>query len=144
MDHAARIWADAAAQRDHKPLPEDGSNALAGIHRRLALPEARLVVASKATVPAGFTISSPHDGYLEIYCVAVAPNFWGQGVARELLADVDRHAQNAGVQELRLWVIAENSRATDLYQANGYRDSGQELADETTGRIELLLSKTMG
>lgn len=102
------------------------------------------MVASKATVPAGFTISSPHDGYLEIYYVAVAPNFWGQGVARELLADVDRHAQNAGVQELRLWVIAENSRATDLYQANGYRDSGQELADETTGRIELLLSKTLG
>jgi len=143
IDHAARIWAQAAAQRDHKPLPDDGSNALDGIHRRLTLPEARLVVASKAGVPAGFTISSPHDGYLEIYYVAIAPDFWGQGVARELLAEVDRHAQNAGFHELRLWVIADNSRAVNLYLSCGYRHAGQEMVDETSGQIERLLRRTL-
>ena len=143
IDHAARIWAQAAAQRDHKPTPTDGSQALAGVQRRLALPEARLVMASKDEVPAGFTIASPHDGYLEIYYVAVAPDFWGQGIARVLLSEVDRHAASAGHVELRLWVIADNSRAIELYLSCGYQHTGQELIDETSGRIEFLLRKKL-
>lgn len=144
IDHAARIWAQAAAQRDHRPMTADRNQALAGVQRRMALPEARLVMASKDGKPAGFTLCAPHDGYLEIYYVAVAPDFWGQGVARKLLDEVDRHAASAGHLELRLWVIADNSRAIEVYQANGYRHTGQELADETSGRMEFLLSKTMG
>ncbi|UTT40941.1 GNAT family N-acetyltransferase [Glutamicibacter mishrai] len=141
VQSAAKIWAQAAAQRDHKPLPFDGSQALAGVERRWALPGARLVVASKDGVPAGFTLCSPQDGYLEIYYVAVAPDFWGQGVARELLAEVDHFAQKAGFHDLRLWAIADNSRAINLYRANGYRPTGEELTDEASGRVEILLSK---
>jgi len=139
----AKIWALTVARRDHQPQPADGARALAGVQRRLALPDARLMVASKAGVLAGFTLCAPHDGYLEIYYVAVAPDFWGQGLARELLAEVDRYARKTGFQETRLWVIAENSRAIKLYQANGYRPTGEELIDEASGRVEVLLAKAL-
>lgn len=142
IDDASKIWAQAAAQRDHKPLPKDGSGAIAGVERRLALPDARLTVASKGGVAAGFTLCSPHDGYLEIYYVAVAPDFWGQRIASELLTEMDFFAHKTGFQELRLWVISDNSRAINLYQANGFRHTGQEQADESSGRVEFLLSKT--
>lgn len=138
---AALIWAQAAAKRDNKPIPLDGSQALSGVRRRTALPNSRLVIGTLSGEPAGFTLCSPHDGYLEIYYVAVAPDFWGQGVARELLAEADSYAQNSGVQDLRLWAIADNSRAINLYRANGYRPTGEELTDEASGRVEILLSK---
>ncbi|UYQ78674.1 GNAT family N-acetyltransferase [Glutamicibacter sp. JL.03c] len=141
VQNAAKIWAQAAAQRDHMPRPVDGSQALAGVERRLALPDARLVFASKDGVPAGFTLCSPHDGYLEIYYVAVAPDFWGQGVARELMAEVENFARAAGFREVRLWAITDNSRAIKLYQANGWRPTGEELTDAASGRTEILLAK---
>ena len=62
-------------------------------------------------------------------------------MARELLAEVDHFAQKAGFHDLRLWAIADNSRAIKLYQANGYRPTGEKLKDEASGRTEILLSK---
>ncbi|TAP26938.1 GNAT family N-acetyltransferase [Arthrobacter sp. S41] len=139
---AAIIWARAAAQRDHQPLPKDGAQALAGVQRRLALPSSRLVLATLADEPAGFTLCAPHDDYLEIYYVAVSPEFWGRGVARQMLDEVDRYALRAGFHHIRLWVIAENSRAMQVYLSCGYQQTGQELVDQSSGRVECLLEKT--
>lgn len=140
---AAKIWAQAAAHRDHKPTPADGRLALPGVQRRLALPGARLVIGFVSAEPAGFSLCAPHDDYLEIYYVAVAPDFWGCGIARELLTEVDRHASDAGYTDLRLWVIADNARAIDLYRACGYVDTGQEVVDDASDRIERLLHKRL-
>src|SRR4051794_29943441 len=134
IDQAAVIWARAAAQRDHKPLPKDGTQSLAGVQRRLALAGSRLVLGSVAGERAGFTLCAPHDDSLEIYYVAVSPEFWGYGIARAMLADVDRYATNAGISDIQLWVIAENSRATGLYFSCGYQRTGQELTDPASGR----------
>jgi GNAT superfamily N-acetyltransferase len=46
----------------------------------------------------------------------------GRGVGRALLADCERRAREAGVDELRLNVLAANRQARDAYAALGLED----------------------
>lgn len=58
-----------------------------------------------------------HDGST-LRHLAVRPDHWGEGLAREALA----RAEAAGAR--RLWVLEANGRARRLYESLGWRPSG--------------------
>lgn len=61
----------------------------------------------------------------EIYAIYVAPDAWGQGLGRALLAEAERRL--AGRYEVAaLWVLDDNPRARRFYEAAGWRPDGAQ------------------
>lgn len=58
-------------------------------------------------------------GWIE--CLAVDPDYWGRGIARELLRKSVEILFTSGAQEIKLFVISSNTRAVKLYERNGFR-----------------------
>ena len=63
-------------------------------------------------------------GVGRIYSIAVAAPARGRGVAKALLAAIDRQACGRGMRELRLEVRPDNLAALQLYEAHGYQRFG--------------------
>lgn len=62
--------------------------------------------------------------------VSVAPEYFGQGVAAELLEHCRRHARTLGFARLQLEVAPANLKALERYLRQGYRLQHQ--SDEST------------
>jgi ribosomal protein S18 acetylase RimI-like enzyme len=92
-------------------------------------PGAHTVVADDGGVIVGFVSFGPHsrqhggDEYVagvgEIYAIYVAPERWGTGAGRALMAAARQALAAAGHSEMRLWVLAENHRARRFYERAG-------------------------
>ena len=101
---------------------------------RNAWPGAQTVVAEDGGTIVGFTSFGPHrrqhggpepvDGIGEIYAIYVAPERWGTGVGRALMAAARDGLAAAGNAEVRLWVLAENARARRFYERAGMATDG--------------------
>lgn len=79
----------------------------------------------------GYTLSLPDDDDPAVFHLAhvyVAPDRWGEGVGRRLLADVETLAREAGADRLRLGVLAGNDRAVSFYERAGFErvDTGHD------------------
>ena len=48
--------------------------------------------------------------------------FRGRGIARALLAECERYAREAGRDEIRIGVLADNRRARAVYERSGFDD----------------------
>jgi GNAT superfamily N-acetyltransferase len=118
--HAATIWARARARRDQAPQPRGVEETLPGIQRRLNLEGAKLLLAWQNNRPVGFTLFAPRSRTLEIFYLAVEPDTWGTGVAKQLLLNVEQHARQMGHETLELWVINDNERAICVYESAGW------------------------
>lgn len=57
-------------------------------------------------------------GWIE--CLAVDPDHWGMGIARELLGKSVKILLTSGAEEVKLFVISSNTRAVNLYERNGF------------------------
>ncbi len=60
----------------------------------------------------------------EVFNVAVAPEFRGQGIAGKLFAELLRRGEERGVQDFTLEVRASNAAAIHLYEKNGFVSEG--------------------
>lgn len=60
-----------------------------------------------------------------LYSIAVHPSMRGKGVARELLATLEKHASEKGKLYMRLEVAKSNQSAITLYELSGYRVFGE-------------------
>jgi ribosomal protein S18 acetylase RimI-like enzyme len=60
----------------------------------------------------------------EIYAIYVLPEFWHQGVGRELLKQAERQLQDSQFTALTLWVLEKNIPARRFYEARGFRLDG--------------------
>jgi putative acetyltransferase len=69
----------------------------------------------------GFVVVDPSSGYLDQ--LAVAPEFWGKGVADLLVAEAKRIAPGGIV----LHVNTENTRAARFYERVGFVRAGEEI-----------------
>jgi len=76
-----------------------------------------------------------------LYSIAVAPGF--TGVGRSLLAAAEQAARLRGAGELRLEVRADNPRAIDLYERNGYRRFGEIAAYYEDGQRAVRFRKLL-
>lgn len=129
VDHLADLWVEMAdGQRDH------GSHLLADANReRVREAMARhavvggLLVAREDDETVGFVMFEPTGGgYVEdVRCgvvrnLYVVPDRRGGGVGSTLLAAAEDALATAGVDVVRLEVIADNDRARAFYADRGY------------------------
>lgn len=90
---------------------------------------ARVFLAFAGDVPAGVAIC--FIGFstfkarllLNIHDIAVAPQFRGQGLGRELLAAAEAHAREQGHCKVTLEVRADNALAQQAYGRAGFQGS---------------------
>ncbi|WP_425862714.1 GNAT family N-acetyltransferase [Arthrobacter sp. TWP1-1] len=141
---AATIWGLAKAHRDQNFEPDPVEKTLPGIQRRLDIAGAELILAARSDNYVGFTLFAPRGESLEIFYLAVAPDSWGGGVAKALLASVEGYARDMSRATLDLWVISDNERAINVYKRAGYTDSGQLQHDDSSDRTERRMVKDLG
>ena len=98
------------------------------------------VVADDDGVLAGFAdvISSRDDdaepGKVgEVRSIYLAPDAWGHGLGRELMAAALTHLAELGCHEVTLWVLDTNARARRFYEAAGFRPDGAIKVDDSHG-----------
>ncbi|MEU7010117.1 GNAT family N-acetyltransferase [Streptomyces sp. NPDC046332] len=70
----------------------------------------------------------------EIAALYAAPEVWGSGVGRGLLAASEEALAADGFREAALWVLADNARGRRFYEAAGWRPDGTVVQDTTAGR----------
>jgi len=99
-----------------------------------------LVVADDDGVPTGFAnVGQSRDDDAEpgkvgeVMAIYLAPDSWGQGLGRELMAAGLRHLAKLGYDEATLWVLDTNARARRFYEAAGLQPDGGIKVDESLG-----------
>jgi GNAT superfamily N-acetyltransferase len=135
-DHesAVRVWNAANVAR----LLPPGGDRVARIWEKVAEPGACLVIGhldadrdvvamalaepGRAEHGAGAVI----PGYGHVSMVFVHPGMWGRGLGGQLLQGLHERASERGWSRTTLWTRTSNARARRLYEAQGYRRSGQE------------------
>jgi GNAT superfamily N-acetyltransferase len=65
---------------------------------------------------------------INIHDFAVLPTFRGQGIGRQLLAEISRRAKEMGCCKLTLEVQENNCRARQVYEAAGFAQAQYEKA----------------
>jgi GNAT superfamily N-acetyltransferase len=71
----------------------------------------------------------------ELSALHVDPDAWRRGVGRALLAHARGELAAAGVAEARLWLLAGNARAAQLYARDGWAADGTRRTDTVWGVV---------
>ncbi len=72
----------------------------------------------------------------EVYALYVLPQFWHQGIGRELLEEAERRIADHHFNAFTLWVFEKNAPARRFYEARGFRlDTSSK--EETIGGLLL-------
>lgn len=81
----------------------------------------------------------------EIFTIYLAPEAWGRGLGRALLAASVEDLTHAGYREATLWVLDANARARRFYEAAGWRPDGAVKRDTIPGAVltELRYRRTL-
>lgn len=132
---AAGIWARATALRDQLPVIPAVDDKLPGIESALALDGALLLMARTGDRAMAFSIVVPRLDVLEVLYLAVDPEAWGNGLARQLLDHVRRHSLAVQIS-MELWVIADNTRAIASYESAGWIPTSDVKVRNSPGRPE--------
>ena len=70
----------------------------------------------------------------EVFAINLHPSCWRRGLGRELIGETERRLHALGFSEATLWVLHENARARQFYEALGWRrDGGEKHDDKLTG-----------
>jgi GNAT superfamily N-acetyltransferase len=86
----------------------------------------------------GFCSLGPagHGDWGEVYAIYLAPDRWGEGLGRDLLAASESALWSDGHHEALLWVLAGNSRARTFYERQGWR-LGKPIRLENIGGVDV-------
>ena len=86
-------------------------------------PDGLLLVAHRDGAPVGCAgLRSLGDGLGEVKRVWVSPGARRQGLGRRLMAEIERHARDRGLCELRLDTRSDLVEARHLYEHLGYHE----------------------
>jgi mycothiol synthase len=126
-DEPSILAINAAAFAHH---PEQGSMDAENLAARMAEPwfdPEGLLIAEVDGEPTGFHWTKQHDArHGEVYVVGVGPAGQGRGLGRALtIAGVD-HLAAKGVDEVLLYVEADNHPARNLYASLGFTHAGSD------------------
>jgi GNAT superfamily N-acetyltransferase len=69
----------------------------------------------------------------ELCALHVAPEAWGRGVGRALIAQARADLAAAGAAEAHVWVLAGNARAERFYARDGWTTDGTRRSDIVWG-----------
>ena len=82
------------------------------------------LVAEEAGTIIGYAGLLAAGGQADVLTIAVAAEYWGQGIGSQLLGDLMQEAVRRGCTEIFLEVRADNERAQRLYRWWGFADIG--------------------
>ncbi|GAA2618385.1 GNAT family N-acetyltransferase [Actinomadura fulvescens] len=115
------------------PLAEEPARARTS--HRLGDPRTFFFVAERSgtVVGSAAAMSGRRDGGLgeaipglcHISMVAVLPEFWGQGIGRQLLTALVNEARDRGYERVQLFTQADNARGHALYERLGFILTGE-------------------
>jgi len=88
----------------------------------------------------GFYLARSITDFVELLFICVAPAFRMQGIGRHLLQDCLAESKQLGAKSVELEVRESNSRAIELYTANGFFEVGRR---EGYYRAETIGGQTM-
>ncbi|CAN5363810.1 GNAT family N-acetyltransferase [soil metagenome] len=93
-----------------------------------------LVAEADGAVVGYIAVGRTHDesGDGELYAIYVLPAQWGTGVGRALITAGEECLRELGHQDAHLWVLDDNPRARNFYEAAGWA------VDGTARRVEFL------
>ena len=82
----------------------------------------RALVAESNGEMVGFCVVGPSLDldWGEVYSIYLAPQHWGQGHGRELLAAAEQALADSGHHRAMLWVLDTNHRARAFYERQGW------------------------
>jgi GNAT superfamily N-acetyltransferase len=69
----------------------------------------------------------------EISSIYAAPERWGTGLGRALMAEAEAQLRRLGFTTATLWVLRDNQRARRFYERAGWLPDGTEKADQVGG-----------
>jgi len=99
-----------------------------------------LVVADDEGMLAGFAdIGQSRDDDAEsgtvgeVIAIYLAPDSWGKGLGRELMAAALTNLARLDYDEVTLWVLDTNVRARRFYEAAGFGPDGAVKVDDSIG-----------
>jgi ribosomal-protein-alanine N-acetyltransferase len=92
---------------------------------------------------AGYAVGNVIVDFVHILNIAVAPQFRGKGIGRELLKAVEREALKRKFFSLTLEVRETNDPAINLYKKSGYMVKGRREKSYNGIEDELLMWKTL-
>ncbi|MGI4760362.1 MAG: GNAT family N-acetyltransferase [Janthinobacterium lividum] len=90
----------------------------------LAAPPAVLLLAELAGQLAGCVYLEPQGPALYLSMLAVAPAAQAHGLGRQLLAQAERQASQAGCAKIKMSVLALRTELLAWYERQGYRRTG--------------------
>lgn len=93
----------------------------------------------------GYGLLLCHKGtsLARLYSLAVSPRAQGQGLGRQLMAQLEQAAETAERRFIRLEVRTDNAAAIHLYQSYGYKVIGKHAAYYEDGGDALRLEKRL-
>ncbi|MGH2690261.1 MAG: GNAT family N-acetyltransferase [Actinomycetota bacterium] len=75
----------------------------------------------------------PVEGVGELWMLNIAPDAWGRGLGRLLLAAATDELRDRGFREAVLWVVERNQRARRFYEDAGWGPDGGVMVEDTRG-----------
>ncbi|MFE3323343.1 GNAT family N-acetyltransferase [Streptomyces sp. NPDC059176] len=115
---------------------------------RLAIPDARNLVAFLDDLPVGMVSGVPGEDAADVELISlwVRPGARGRGVGDYLIRAVERWGADRGARTLRLSVMTDNSTAVAFYERHGFTftdrgEPGDHLSDG--GHRERILVKSL-
>jgi GNAT superfamily N-acetyltransferase len=91
-------------------------------------PRSHTLVAEADDEVVGFAFVAPardeHEQCGELYMIYVAPEAWGRGAGRALMAELLSRLRGEGFSEAILWVLEDNPRTRRFYELAGWRLDG--------------------
>ena len=83
-----------------------------------------------------------YSGWGEIVSLYMLPEYWGRGYGRILFERAIGRLRLDGFNNIYLWVLADNLRAREFYERNGFVNSGEtknfEIGGKTLPEIKYL------
>jgi GNAT superfamily N-acetyltransferase len=110
------------------------------VHGRLALSDAGALAAFTGWMPA-LTRAEPREpipGRGHLWSLFVAPDWWGSGLARELLDWVVTGMRDSGYATAQLWTPRDHARARRFYEREGWTATDRSQSSEELG-LDLIL-----
>jgi len=101
----------------------------------LAAPAATLLTAELAGQLAGCVYLQTPGPYLYLSMLTVAPSAQAHGLGRQLLAQAEAHARQAGCATIRMSVLALRPELLAWYERQGYRRTGESEPFPATTRF---------
>jgi ribosomal protein S18 acetylase RimI-like enzyme len=69
----------------------------------------------------------------EIASIYLAPDVWGRGIGKTLMAAALTALKHSPYRQATLWVLDTNARARRFYESTGWRSDGTTKRDDTRG-----------